>query len=156
MLLSSCLAEHVLCSSISQAVADLPQHCHSYTAQQGCWSNCHISSKMLVDKHTEPQHPKEGNSKYNLILFSIPFLLLLLFLMLLTGIYQFLGLTNAPSNTTSTAGKSKWCLGTWYRSIMHTFCAFPATLTVASGTLKSISFSTCLWLSCACRFLTSF
>lgn len=44
------LAEHVLCSSIFQVVADLPQHCHSYTAQHWFWRNCHISSKMLHDK----------------------------------------------------------------------------------------------------------
>lgn len=156
MLLSSRLAEHVLCSSISQVVADFPQHCHSCTAQQGFWSNCHIASKMLVDKHTEPQHPKEENSKYNLILFSILFCSFCYFLMLLTGTYQLLGLINAPSNTTSTTGKSKWCLGTWYKPIMHTFCAFPATLTTASGTLKSISFSTWLWLSWVHSFLTSF
>lgn len=76
--------------------------------------------------------------------------------MLLTGTYRLLGPTNAPSSTTFTTGNSRCYLGTWYKPIMHTFCVFPATPTTAAGTLKSISFSICLWLSCACGFFNLF
>lgn len=103
------LAEHVLCSSISKSQLTFPSIATATQHSSDSEATVTFLSKCLLTKRTEPQQPKEGNIQYNSVSFFILFWLILtmLFLMLLTGTYELLGLTNAPSNTTFTTGISR-------------------------------------------------